>query len=94
MTRILQALYRRLGPRYLRLAVGAVFPLSIVVAFAGLWLLRLYQPMSTSQFWTIELVGVGLALVEVAIAAPYAIRLTRPALPDGGQLGDLAVPGW
>jgi adenylate cyclase len=79
MTRLLQALYRRLGPRYPRLAVGAVFSLSCVVAIAGLWLLTLYQPMSTAEFWTIVLVGEALAFAEIAIAAPYAMRLARPA---------------
>ena len=79
MTRLLQALYRRLGPRYPRLAVGAVFPLSAIVAVAGLWLLTLYQPMSTQEFWTIVLVGETLVAIEIAIAAPYALRLARPA---------------
>ena len=79
MTRLLQALYRRLGPRYPRLTVGAVFPLSAIVALAGLWLLTLYQPMSTKEFWTIVLVGETLVAIEIAIAAPYALRLARPA---------------
>jgi class 3 adenylate cyclase len=81
MTRLLEALYRRLGPRYPRLAVAAVFPLSLLVAFAGLWLLTLYQPMSTRQFWTIVAVGEALALLEIAVATPYAVRLVRPAKP-------------
>jgi class 3 adenylate cyclase len=79
MTRLLQALYRRLGPRYPRLAVAAVLPLSAVVGFAGLWLLTLYQPMSTGEFWTIVLVGEALVAIELAIAGPYAMVLARPA---------------
>jgi class 3 adenylate cyclase len=79
MTRLLEALYRRLGPRYPRPAVAAVFPLSMLVAFVGLWLLTLYQPMSSRQFWTIVLVGESLALLEIAVATPFAVRLVRPA---------------
>lgn len=79
MTRLLQALYRRLGPRYPRLAVVAVFPLSGIVALAGLWLLTLYQPMSAGEFWTIVLVAEALVLLEIVVAAPYALRLARPA---------------
>lgn len=96
MTRLPQALYRRLGPRYLRLAVGAVFPLSAIVAFAGLWLLTLYQPMSTKQFWTIVLVGEALVAVEIAIAAPYALRLARPAAAwlSGSRTRTAAQDAW
>jgi adenylate cyclase len=79
MTRLLQALYRRLGPRYPGLAVGAVLPLSGVVAIAGLWLLTLYQPMSTGEFFTIVLVAEALVAIELAIAGPYAMVLARPA---------------
>ena len=57
MTRLLQALYRRLGPRYPRLAVAAVFPLSAIVALAGLWLLTLYQPTSTIVQNSFVLIG-------------------------------------
>src|SRR5215210_7369674 len=79
MTRLLQALYRRLGPRYPGLAVGAVLPLSGLVAIAGLWLLTLYQPMSTGEFLTIVLVAEALVAIELAIAGPYAMVLVRPA---------------
>jgi adenylate cyclase len=80
MTRLLQALYRRLGPRYPGLAVGAVLPLSGIVAVAGLWLLTLYQPMSTGEFFTIVLFAESLVVIELAIAGPYALRLARPAI--------------
>jgi class 3 adenylate cyclase len=79
MTRLLQALYRRLGPRYPQVAVAAVLPMSAIVAFAGLWLLTLYQSMSTAEFWTIVLVGEALVLIELAIAGPYAMKLAKPA---------------
>ena len=96
MTRLLQALYRRLGPRYPRLTVGAVFPLSAIVAVAGLWLLTLYQPMSTQEFWTIVLVGETLVAIEIAIAAPYALRLARPASAwlSGSRTSDDAQAAW
>lgn len=96
MTRLLQALYRRLGPRYPRLAVAAVFPLSAIVALAGLWLLTLYQPMSTKEFWTIVLVGETLAAIEIAIAAPYALRLARPAAAwlSGSRTPAAAQAAW
>ena len=96
MTRLLQALYRRLGPRYPRLAIAAVFPLSAIVALAGLWLLTLYQPMSTKEFWTIVLVGETLAAIEIAIAAPYALRLARPAAAwlSGARTPAAAQAAW
>ena len=96
MTRLLQALYRRLGPRYPRWAVAAVFPLSAIVALAGLWLLTLYQPMSTKEFWTIVLVGETLAAIEIAIAAPYALRLARPAAAwlSGARTPAAAQAAW
>ncbi len=96
MARLLQALYRRLGPRYPRLAIGAVFALSLIVAFAGLWLLTLYQPMSTEEFWTIVLVGELLVLAEIAIAAPFAMRLASPAQPwlGGARNPAAAQDAW
>jgi len=96
MTRLLQALYRRLGPRYPRLAIAAVFPLSCIVALAGLWMLRLYQPMTTREFLTIVAVGELLVLIEIAVAAPYAMRLMRPAQPwlDGSRNPAAVQEAW
>ena len=96
MTRLLDALHARFGPRYLRPAIIAVFGLSIVVAFAGVWLLTLYQEMNAAQFWTIAAVAEVLVVLEILIATPYALRLVRPADPwlQGNRSPRSAATAW
>src|ERR1700712_633190 len=81
MTRLLEALYRRLGPSYPRVVIATVVPSSAIVAFAGVWLLTLYQRMSTGQFWTLVLAAEVLVALEMLVVLPYAFRLVAPPDP-------------
>ena len=81
MTALLNALYARLGARYPRVAIAATFAFSHLAALGGVWLLTLYQPMTTGEFLTIVLVSEGLVLLENLLALPLAYRLLRPADP-------------
>ena len=49
----LRAAYRLLGRRYPRAMLLAQFQLSYLVVLGGVGLLRVYQPMSPGQLWTI-----------------------------------------
>ncbi len=90
MTRVLHALYRRLGSRYPRLAVAAVFPLAALVALGGLGLLTLYESRAGDEFGRLVLVAEALVVLENALALGVASRLLRPAEP---WLGGDRSPG-
>ena len=76
----LRAAYRLLGRRYPRAMLLAQFQLSYLVVLGGVGLLRVYQPMSPGQLWTIAAVAVGLVAVENAFAVAIAFRLVGPAV--------------
>jgi class 3 adenylate cyclase len=96
VTALLQALYARLGARYPRVAIAVTFAFSHVAALGGVGLLTLYQPMTTSQFWTILLVAEGLVLLENLLALPLAYRLLAPADPwlRGQRTPATALAAW
>src|SRR3954451_14445190 len=54
---MLRALLRyaldRLGPRYPRFVLAAIFPLSLLVVLGGVWLLDLYVRLEPDRFWRI-----------------------------------------
>ncbi len=81
MTGALQAIYRRLGPRYPRFALAAVFPLTALVTLGGLGLLTLYESRAGEEFWRLLLVAEALVVVENLLALTVATRLLRPAQP-------------
>ncbi|HEX2084110.1 MAG TPA: adenylate/guanylate cyclase domain-containing protein [Solirubrobacteraceae bacterium] len=96
MQRLLRSACLRLGPRYPRVAVVAVFMFSYVVGVAGVGLLRLYQDMSGADLVRIVLAVIVLVVIENAVATTYAFRLVRPA--DAWLRGDrspqAAVAAW
>ena len=90
MQRLLRSASERLGPRYPRVAVVAVFMFSYLVGVGGVALLRLYQDMSASDLALVVLAVIVLVVIENAIATTYAFRLLRPA--DGWLQGDRSAP--
>ena len=83
MSTMLRALLRhlldRLGARYPRVMLAALFQLSFLVVLAGVWLLDLYVRLSTAQFWRILGVTEAAVAIEIAAALAVAFRLVRPA---------------
>ena len=71
----LRMAYRLLGPRYPRTVLLLQFQLSYVVVLGGVGLLRIYQPMSSTQLWTIAVVALALVAAEniVGLAIAYAL---------------------
>jgi adenylate cyclase len=74
-----QHAYDRLGPRYPRAALAAIFPLAFLVVAGAVLLLMLYVDVSEAQFWRILGVSEALVAVEVMAALAVAFRLVRPA---------------
>src|SRR3954454_19078831 len=82
---MLRALLRyaldRLGPRYPRFVLAAIFPLSFLVVLGGVWLLHLYVRLEPDRFWRILAVTEAAVAVEIVAALAVAFRLVRPAGP-------------
>src|SRR4051794_41986916 len=89
MGRMLRALLRcaldKLGPRYPRFVLAAIFPLSFLVVLGGVWLLDLYVRLEPDRFWRILAVTEAAVALEIVAALAVAFRLVPPA--------DAWVPG-
>lgn len=86
LPRLFLRLWARLGPRYPRVALAMQALGSLVVAFAGVALLTLYQSMTERQFWVI--VAVTLTVIAFNNVVDFSVvnRLLRPA--DAWLRGD------
>jgi class 3 adenylate cyclase len=80
-----RALYRRFGGRYPRLVIWLQLQFALVVVFAGLGLLTVYQPVG-GDFWRIFAVAEGLTLIENVFAYRMISKMLRPA--DAWLRGD------
>lgn len=94
--RLLRSAWTRLGPRYPRAAVVAVFMFSYLVGAGGVALLRLYQEMSVRDLALIVGGVIVLVVVENVLATTLAFRLLRPADPwlAGDRSPAAAVAAW
>jgi adenylate cyclase len=92
----LRYLLDRLGARYPRVMVAALFPLAFLVVLAGVWLLDLYVELAPGQFWRILAVTEAAVAVEIAAAILVAFRLIRPADPwlQGDRSPESAIAAW
>ncbi|HEV3001430.1 MAG TPA: adenylate/guanylate cyclase domain-containing protein [Solirubrobacteraceae bacterium] len=96
LQRALRALPVRLGPRYPRALVVAVFMFSYLVGGSGVGLLALYQDMSAGDVLRILLAVLVLVVIENAVATTYAFRLLRPAdrWLQGDRSPEAAAQAW
>src|SRR4051812_32494352 len=100
MGRMLRALLRyaldRLGPRYPRFVLAAIFPLSFLVVLGGVWLLDLYVRLEPDRFWRILAVTEAAVAVEIVAALAVAFRLVRPADAwlHGRRTPETAIAAW
>jgi len=100
MATMLRALLRylldRLGERYPRVMLAAIFPLSFLVVLVGVWLLDLYVELSSAQFWRILAVTEAAIAIEIGAALWVAFRLVRPADPwlRGERTPETAIAAW
>src|SRR3954449_3577818 len=100
MGRMLRALLRyalaKLGPRYPRFVLAAIFPLSFLVVLGGVWLLDLYVQLAPDRFWRILAVTEAAVAVEILAALAVAFRLLRPAGPwlQGRRTPETAIAAW
>ena len=100
MATMLRALLRylldRLGERYPRVMLAAIFPLSFLVVLVGVWLLDLYVELSSAQFWRILAVTEAAIAIEIGAALWVAFRLVRPADPwlRGERTPQTAIAAW
>src|SRR3954469_25663752 len=98
MARMLRAILRyaldKLGPRYPRFVLAAIFPLSFLVVLGGVWLLDLYVRLEPDRFWRILAVTEAAVAVEIVAALAVAFRLVPPADArlDGPRAPPEAVP--
>src|ERR687886_2632272 len=92
----LRYLLARLGARYPRVVLAAIFQLSYLVVLGSVWLLDLYVRLSPAQFWRILAVTEAAIAVEIAAALFVAFRLIRPADPwlRGERTPETAVAAW
>jgi class 3 adenylate cyclase len=69
---------------------------SLLVAFAGIALLTLYQPMSAAQFWVITAVAVAVIALNNAVDLWVVNRLLGPADPwlHGDDSDDASAQAW
>src|SRR3954453_20010359 len=97
---MLRALLRyaldRLGPRYPRFVLAAIFPLSFLVVLGGVWLLDLYVRLEPDRFWRILAVTEAAVAVEIVAALAVAFRLVRPAGPwlHGRRTPETTTAAW
>lgn len=95
MLRLLRAGYRRLGPRYPRVALWVQLQGGHLVVLAGVGLLTIYQPLD-GHFWSVLLFAEALMLVENALAARFTSRLLRRVDPwlGGDHSPQAAAEAW
>jgi adenylate cyclase len=88
--------YARLGQRYPRAALAAIFPLAFLVVAGAILLLTLYVDIGLAQFWRILGVSEALVAVEVLGALAVASRLVAPADPwlAGERIPQTALTAW
>jgi class 3 adenylate cyclase len=88
--------FGKLGPRYPRTVLALQFQMAHVVTLGGLGLLKLYQPMSSTDFWRILFVTQVLVAIENVLALRLAFRLVGPADPwlAGRRNGETALAAW
>jgi adenylate cyclase len=93
---LLRYLLDRLGARYPRAILAALFPLSFLVVLGGVWLLDLYVDLAPSRFWRILAVTEAAVAVEIAGALLVAYRLLHPAEPwlNGERTLRTAAAAW
>jgi adenylate cyclase len=93
---LLRYLLDRLGARYPRVVLAALFQLSYLVVLGGVWLLDLYVRLAPGQFWRILAVTEAALAVEIAAALWVAFRLVRPADPwlRGDRTPETALAAW
>jgi adenylate cyclase len=93
---LLRYLLDRLGARYPRAILAALFPLSFLVVLGGVWLLDLYVDLAPSRFWRILAVTEAAVAVEIAGALLVAYRLLHPAEPwlNGERTRQTAAAAW
>jgi class 3 adenylate cyclase len=93
---LLRYLLDRLGARYPRVVLAALFQLSYLVVLGGVWLLDLYVRLSTTQFWRILLVTEAAVAVEIAAALWVSFRFLTPADPwlRGTRTPQTAIAAW
>jgi adenylate cyclase len=89
-------LLARLGARYPRVVLAALFQLSYLVVLASVWLLDLYVELSPGQFWRVLAVTEAAIAVEIAAALWLSFRLVRPADPwlRGERTPETAIAAW
>lgn len=92
----LRWLYGRLGRRYPRAGLLAIFQIAHVVVLVGVGLLWLYVEPSGEELVRILVVAQALLLVENALGLMTAFRLVRPADPwlRGERTPATAVAAW
>src|ERR671928_223324 len=92
----LQRAYLRLGARYPRIALAAVFQLSYLVVLGGVLLLDVYVELSTPAFWRILAVCEAATALEIAAALWVCFRLVRPADAwlNGDRTPQTAAAAW
>ncbi|MEY2532228.1 MAG: adenylate cyclase, partial [bacterium] len=93
---LMHSLLDRLGARYPRVVLAALFPLSFLVVLGGVFLFDLYVELTPSHFWRILLVTEAAVAVEIAAALWVAFRLVRPADPwlQGERTPETATTAW
>jgi adenylate cyclase len=72
--------YRVLGRRYPRTILFVQFQMGYLIVLGGVGLLRIYQPMSVQQLWTIACVALGLLMAENTVALAIVFKLVSPAV--------------
>src|SRR4051794_37685846 len=89
-------MYRKLGRKYPRVALGVQYQLAHLVALLGVLLLWLYQDMSTGQFLRILAVSEALVLLDNVFSLKATFHLLRPSDPwlRGTRSPDTAVDAW
>jgi adenylate cyclase len=93
---LLRYLLNRLGARYPRVVLAALFQLSYLVVLGGVWLLDLYVRLEPGQFWRILGVTEAAVAVEIAAALWVAFRHVRPAdhWLRGERTPETALAAW
>ncbi|MDX6675144.1 MAG: adenylate cyclase [Solirubrobacteraceae bacterium] len=96
LDRALEWAYARWGARYPKAALTIQFQLSHVIVLAGVGLLTVYQPMSTTEFLRVVVVSQALVLLDNVLALKQVFRLLRPAgvWLRGNRNPDQTVAAW
>ena len=88
--------YRRLGPRYPRIALLVLLQLGYLVALAGVTVLALYIDMSWGEFLRLLAAAEVLYIADAAIATRIAQRWIQPAVVwlGGSRDPDATIRAW